>query len=105
MKAELPPDFADLLVALVEAGAEFLIVGGYAGAVAGAELEALEEGRQSLVRVSSEGENEPCSRRRIVSMARPDRSARSSCVRPRALRHEWTCRLRRLMHRRYFVRY
>ena len=30
MNVELPPDFADLLVALVEAGAEFLVVGGYA---------------------------------------------------------------------------
>ena len=30
MKVELPPDFADLLLALVEGGAEFLVVGGYA---------------------------------------------------------------------------
>jgi len=28
--AELPPDFADLLVELLEAGARFLLVGGYA---------------------------------------------------------------------------
>ena len=30
MKVELPPDFADLLLALIEGGAEFLVVGGYA---------------------------------------------------------------------------
>jgi hypothetical protein len=28
--AELPPDFADLLLALLEAGARFMVVGGYA---------------------------------------------------------------------------